>query len=118
LPRSRRIIFEPCFCRPGEGHDKGGVESRGKAVRQQALTPIPPAATLDAINQALLARMDARLATGRNGAGETIGMRSAVEGPACRPVPVPFVAEATTFVSVSARALVRLEGAVYPVPCR
>jgi transposase len=111
-------LFEPCFCRPGEGHDKGGVESRGKAVRRQALTPIPTAPTLDAINQALLARMDARLATGRDGAGETIGARFAVEGPAMRPVPAPFLAEATTFVTVSPRALVRLEGAVYSVPCR
>ena len=34
-------LLEACFCRPGEGHDKGGVESRGKAVRQQALVPIP-----------------------------------------------------------------------------
>jgi hypothetical protein len=33
-------------------------------------------------------------------------------------VAVPFVAEATTFVTVSSRALVRLEGAVYSVPCR
>ena len=57
-------LFEPCFCRPGEGHDKGGVESRGKAVRRQALMPIPSAPTLEAINQALLARMDARLAHG------------------------------------------------------
>ena len=111
-------LFEPCFCRPGEGHDKGGVESRGKAVRRQALTPIPTAPTLDAINQALLARMDARLAMGRDGAGETIGTRFAVEGPALRPVPLPFLAEATTFVTVSPRALVRLEGAVYSVPCR
>jgi len=23
-------LLEACFCRPGEGHDKGGVESRGK----------------------------------------------------------------------------------------
>ena len=111
-------LFEPCFCRRGEGHDKGGVESRGKAVRRQALTPIPSAATLDAINQALLARMDARLATGRDGAGDTIGTRFAVEASAFRPVPVPFVAEATTVVTVSPRALVRLEGAVYSVPCR
>lgn len=111
-------LFEPCFCRPGEGHDKGGVESRGKAVRRQALTPIPSAPTLEAINQALLARMDARLATGRDGAGETIGARFAVETPAFRALPAPFVAEATTFVTVSPRALVRLEGAWYSVPCR
>jgi transposase len=111
-------LFEPCFCRPGEGHDKGGVESRGRAVRRQALTPIPSAPTLDAINQALLARLDARLATGRDGAGDTIGTRLAVEASTFRAAPVPFIAEATTFVTVSPRALARLEGAVYSVPCR
>ena len=31
-------LFEPCFARPGEGHDKGGVEGRGNAVRLQHLT--------------------------------------------------------------------------------
>jgi hypothetical protein len=111
-------LLEPCFCRPGEGHDKGGVESRGQAVRRQALTPIPSAPTLDAINQALLARMDARLALGRDGAGETIGTRFAVEAAAFRGLPVAFIAEATTFVTVSPRALVRLQGAVYSVPCQ
>jgi len=34
-------LFEPDFTRIGEGHDKGGVESRGKAIRLQHLTPIP-----------------------------------------------------------------------------
>ena len=43
-------LLEACFCRPGEGHDKGGVESRGKAVRQQALVPIPVGPTLAVIN--------------------------------------------------------------------
>jgi transposase len=111
-------LLEPCFCRPGEGHDKGGVESRGKAVRRQALTPIPSAPTLEAINSALLARMDARLARGRDGAGETIGTRFAQEAAVFRALPAPFVAEATTVVSVSPRALVRLAGAWYSVPCR
>jgi hypothetical protein len=111
-------LLEPCFCRPGEGHDKGGVESRGKAVRRQVLTPIPSAPTLAAINQMLLARMDARLPLGRDGAGETIGTRFAREAATWRPLPMPFVAEATTFVTVSPRALVRLAGAVYSVPCR
>ena len=26
-------LLEPCFCRPGDGHDKGGVEGRGQGVR-------------------------------------------------------------------------------------
>jgi transposase len=111
-------LFEPCFCRPGEGHDKGGVEARGKALRRQALVPIPSAPTLAAINAALLARMDARLETGRDVTGETIGTRFAQEIPHFRPLPAAFVAEATTVGTVSPRALVRLEGAVYSVPCR
>jgi transposase len=111
-------LLEPCFCRPGEGHDKGGVEARGKALRRQALVPIPSAPTLEAINQALLARMDARLETGRDVTGQTIGNRFAEEIPHFRGLPAPFVAEATTVGTVSPRALVRLEGAVYSVPCR
>jgi transposase len=78
-------LLEACFCRPGEGHDKGGVESRGKAVRQQALVPIPVGATLTLINTALLARMDARLATTRDAAGQTIGERFTEEQRQFRP---------------------------------
>jgi transposase len=111
-------LFEPCFCRPGEGHDKGGVEARGKALRRQALVPIPHAPTLEAINHALLARMDARLETGRDLAGETIATRFTQETVHFRVLPTPFAPEATTIGTVSPRALVRLEGAVYSVPCR
>jgi transposase len=68
-------LLEACFCRPGEGHDKGGVEARGKAVRQQALVPIPVGPTLASINAALLTGMDARLETQCDAAGQTIGAR-------------------------------------------
>ena len=67
---------------------------------------------------ALLAQMDARLDTTRDAAGQTIGVRFAEEQRLFRPAPLPFAAEATTFATVSPRALVRLEGAVYSVPCR
>jgi len=108
-------LLEACFCRPGEGHDKGGVESRGKAIRQQALVPIPAGPTLAAINATLLAQMDARLDTQRDAAGQTIGERFTEEQRQCRRAPTPFAPEATTFATVSPRALVRLEGAVYSV---
>ena len=111
-------LLEACFCRPGEGHDKGGVEARGKAVRQQALVPIPSGPTLVGINDALLARMDARLETTRDVVGQTIGLRFTEEQRQCRPVPPPFAPEATTLATVTPRALVRLEGAVYSVPSR
>jgi transposase len=106
-------VFEPCFCRPGEGHDKGGVEARGKALRRQALVPIPSGPTLDAINAALLAQLETRLTT-----TPTIGPRFAEEQQAWRSVPEPFIADATTLATVSPRALVRIAGASYSVPCR
>jgi transposase len=111
-------LLEACFCRPGEGHDKGGVESRGKAVRQQVLVPIPVGPTLAVINETLLAQMDARLDTARDATGQTIGVRFAEEQRLFRRAPLPFASEATTFATVTPRALVRLEGAYYSVPSR
>ena len=108
-------LLEACFCRPGEGHDKGGVEARGKAVRQQALVPIPSGPTLAGINATLLAQMDARLVTTRDATGQTIGVRFGEEQRLFRRVSTPFAPEATTLATVTPRALVRLEGAVYSV---
>lgn len=106
-------LFEPCFCRPGEGHDKGGVEARGQALRRQVLVPIPSGPTLEAINAALLARLDTRAT-----ATPTIATCFAEEQGVWRTVPEPFGAEATTVATVTPRALVRVEGAYYSVPCR
>ena len=47
-------LFEPCFARPGEGHDKGSVESRGKSIRLQHLTPVPRGSSLREISLAVL----------------------------------------------------------------
>src|SRR2546427_8923034 len=109
-------LLEACFCRPGEGHDIGGVESRGKAVRQQALVPIPVGPSLEAINAILLAQMDARLDTTRDAAGQTIGVRFAEEQRQVRRAPTAFPPEATTFATVSPRALVRPERAPPTAP--
>jgi hypothetical protein len=106
-------LFEPCFCRPGEGHDKGGVEARGQAIRRQVLVPIPSGPSVEAINAALLARLDTRATV-----TPTIATRFAEEQGIWRIAPEPFVAEATTVATVTPRALVRIEGAYYSVPCR
>jgi transposase len=51
-------LFEPCFARPGEGHDKGGVEARGKGIRLRHLTPIPRGKTLAEISEIVMAEVE------------------------------------------------------------
>ena len=105
-------LVEPCFARPGEGHDKGGVESRGKGVRLQVLTPIPRGGSLAEISGELQREVD-RLAP------ERVWERFAAEAPLLRPLPdVPFEARRMRPVSVSRSALARIEGAWYSVPER
>jgi hypothetical protein len=79
------------------------------------LVPIPVGPTLAAINAILLAQMDAPLDTKRDAAGHTIGERFIEEQRQCRRAPTPFAPEATTFATVSPRALVGLKRVVYSV---
>ncbi len=111
-------LFEPCFARPGEGHDKGGVESRGKSIRLQHLTPIPRGETLQEISTALLARLEAERNHTKDRAGQTIAVRLVEELKACLPLPDrPFEARLALPVLVSSSATVSVEGAQYSVPC-
>lgn len=105
---SSHYLFEPCFCRPRTGHDKGGVESRGKAIRWQHLVPIPRGQDLGVMRSALLARLDA----------EHDATRFAAERAQSLPLPaMPFDARRTHAPSVSQRSLICVEGGVYSVPC-
>ncbi len=111
-------LFEPCFCRPATGHDKGGVEARGKGIRWQHLVPIPSGPDLETIRAALLARLDERLTQQRDAEGRTIGDRFAVEYGRMLPLAShPFRARATHAPCASRRSLITVEGAVYSVPC-
>lgn len=102
-------LFEASFCRPGTGHDKGGVESRGRAIRLEHLVPIPAADTLDDIRVALLARLDAA----------HDAARFALDRSAMLPLPAhAFDARRKLVVGASRSALCKIEGAHYSVPCR
>jgi hypothetical protein len=112
-------VFEPCFARPATGHDKGGVESRGRAIRWQHLVPIPSGKKLEDINVQLLTKLDARAGEHRDADGRTIVDRFGDERGHMLPLPQrPFRAAALRFCTVSRRALAKIEGAVYSVPCR
>jgi transposase len=112
---ANHYLFETSFCRPRTGHDKGGVEARGKGIRLQHLVPIPAGESLEAISRAVLARLDAQAAEQRDAEGRSVLARFAEEQ--LLPLPAqPFrAAQMRPHVTVTRRALVQLEGATYSV---
>jgi transposase len=101
-------LFEPCFARPAEGHDKGGVEARGKGIRLAHLTPIPKGKTLSEISEVLLREVEMAFTGEQSFAQERRHLRELPER--------PFEARRVEMISVSRRSTVRIEGATYSVP--
>jgi transposase len=111
-------VFEPCFARPRTGHDKGGVEGRGKGVRWEHLVPIPAGDDLEAVGRLLVERLDRRAAEVADAEGRTIADRFSGERGRMLPLPAhAFRPHAVHLVPSSRRSLVRAEGGVYSVPC-
>lgn len=117
LALSSHYLFEPCFARPGEGHDKGSVESRGKGVRLQHLTPIPQGETLKGIATAVLAEADTTWRTRPRRDGQEPADLWEQERQGLLPLPErPFEVRRLVTTSASRRALVQVEGGEYSVP--
>lgn len=111
-------VFEASFCRPYTGHDKGGVEARGKGIRWQHLVPIPSGPTLESISDRLLARLDAQASEKPSRADDTVADRFVAEYARMLPLPARrFRSSAVRFPSISRRSLAKVEGAYYSVPC-
>lgn len=110
-------LFEPCFTRPGEGHDKGSVESRGKGIRLQHMTPVPRGDSLAQMSEAVLREVEATwqervLDDGRRCADlwqEESGKLPALP-------PWPFDPRQVVLVPVSSKSTVQIEGVTYSVP--
>jgi transposase len=105
--------LEARFCRPGEGHDKGGVESRGGHIRWQHLVPLPQGTSLAEMSAALQARLDAQHA--RDPARTDAW---ALERAALRALPPPFDGRQVRAVQLRHHAMHKVGGAVYSVPSR
>ena len=112
-------LFEPCFARRGEGHDKGSVESRGKGIRLQHLTPVPRGDNLAEISAAVLKEVDDawRERVLRDGRRSwdlwQEERRQLIALPPC-----PFEARRVVLALVSSKATVEIEGARYSLPSR
>lgn len=105
--------FEPCFARPATGHDKGGVEARGKHIRWQSMVPVPVGDSLDDVSRALLADVERR-----NQARDGFDALWLEEHDAMTPLPPRafFASKTCASVPVSAQSVVTIEGARYSVP--
>lgn len=114
---SSHYLFEPCFARPGEGHDKGGVENRGKGIRLQHLTPIVSGESLTAISTALQEELDRTWERTLTQEGLSLCLQYDQDQFSMRPLPaVPFDPRLVQPVVVSRSATVTVQGAVYSVP--
>lgn len=110
-------LFEPCFARPGEGHDKGSVESRGKSLRLQHLTPVPRGSSLREISLAVLNDVERVWRTRVQRDGRRSQDLWQEEQPGLLTLPaVPFEARKMVLIPVSSKATVQIGAATYSVP--
>ena len=102
-------LFESRFCRPGQAHEKGGVENLVGYVRRSALVPLPDLPDWEGLNAHLLAWCEhhrhQRLPSWE------------VEQAALRALPAhPFRCSITRMVKVNALSLVHFDRNRYSVP--
>lgn len=110
-------LFEPCFTRRGEGHDKGSVEARGKGIRLQHLTPVPRGDSLAEISAAVLRDIDDRWQERVQRDGRRCWDLWQEECRHLLALPArPFEARRMAPVSVSSKATVEIDGARYSLP--
>jgi hypothetical protein len=110
-------LFEPCFARPGEGHDKGSVEARGKGLRLQHLTPVPRGKSLAEMSSALLSEVEAAWRKRIQRDGRECWDLWQEERAKLLPLPErPFEARKTLLAPVSSKSTVQIGAATYSVP--
>jgi len=110
-------LFADRFGRPGKGNDKGKVEGLVKYARANFMTPIPGAASFDALNAMLAECCSARQGDRAGRHGETIGVRLAADLAVLRRLPtVPLEPCEKRAARVSSTSLVRYRCNDYSVP--
>lgn len=113
---ANHYLFEASFARPATGHDKGGVEARGKGIRLEHLVPIPTGDRLTSVSAALLKRLDEQAVHDRDREGRSVMDRFVAEQQHLLPLPsTAFEAAALRHPEASRRALVKIDGATYSV---
>jgi transposase len=113
------FLFDDRFGRPGKGNDKGKVEGLVKFSRANYLTPVPHAASIDALNTRLAERCLARQNERASRHEPTIGERLVADRATLRELPAtPFEPCHKCATKVSSLSLVRYRTNDYSVPTR
>jgi len=111
------FVFASRFCTPGEGHEKGGVESGVGYVRRNALAPPPHLANWGELNAYLLRWCEAEDARTVDRQTQSIGAMFAQEQPLLGPLPAhPFPCCITREVTLNNYSQVSFETNRYSVP--
>lgn len=112
-------LFETCFARPGEGHDKGGVESRGKAIRLEHLTPVPRGVDLASISASVMADIEAMALSKTRRNGQTTAALFDADKAAMNPLPArPYEVRTPRPISISHSSTATIDGSLYSLPER
>lgn len=110
-------LFESRFCTPGQGHEKGGVESDVGYGRRSFLVPVPEVADFDELNRLLATACqedDLRIIARSD---QAIGERWQEEQPHLRPAPThPFACCRSREVTLNGYGQVTFETNRYSVP--
>ena len=110
-------LFEPCFARVGTGHDKGGVEARGKGIRLQHLVPIPRGESTEEIAATLLEKIERQALKKRDKNGHTVAEKFVEEAKCLRPLPLhAFEPRLVVTTAASRKALVVIARETYSLP--
>jgi hypothetical protein len=117
LAMASHYLFEPEFCNPASGWEKGQVEKNVQDARHRLWQPIPRFASLDALNEWLENRCkEFWRQTSHGKMHGTIADIWAEEIPALMPVSRPFDGFVEYTKRVSPTCLVHLERNRYSVP--
>jgi len=109
--------FRSEFCTPGEGHEKGGVESENGYYRRNHLTPVPQVRSWEQLNSFLLEgckRDEERIIGGRS---QTVGAGMCLERAHLLPLAEEgFELASIHFPTVNSSGCVRVLTNFYSVP--
>jgi len=117
LAMASHYLFEPEFCNPASGWEKGQVEKNVQDARHRLWQPIPRFPTLEALNNWLESRCRELWAQTAHGKmGGTIADLWAEEAPTLMPASRPFDGFVEYTKRVTPTCLVHLERNRYSVP--